>query len=189
MATISLPSAEKSQLEALAALPLKLALREAVPLLVRLADNPAFLSSHVIPLLQEPREIKNWYVAHSCNGPDDSYSLQLFFWPAGSRTEIHDHTSWGAYCCVVGSVLEERYERLDDGSQPNHARLKKLWQLWWRRGDRISTVLPYDGGIHRVGNSGKILAISMHLYGPPIGGVDGRDYDLSKNHVCDRLVT
>lgn len=80
MATISLPSAEESQLEALAALPLEFALREAVPFLLRLADNPAFLNAHVLPLLQEAREIRDWYVAHSCNGHNDSYSLQVFFW-------------------------------------------------------------------------------------------------------------
>jgi hypothetical protein len=89
---------------------------------------------------------------------------------------------------VVGSVLEERYDRLDDGSQPNHARLKKVWQLWWSREDGASTVLPYEGGIHRVGNPSESPAISMHLYGPPIGEVDGRDYDPCRNSVCDRLV-
>ncbi len=188
MASISLPSAHESQLEALAALPLELALREAVPYLVRLSDNPAFLNAHVLRLLQEAREVKDWYVAYSCNGQDGSCSLQVFFWPPGSRTQIHDHTSWGAYYCVVGSVLEERYERLDDGSQANHARLKKAWQLWWSREDGASTVLPYDGGIHRVGNPSNSLAISIHLYGPPIGEVDGRDYDPSQNYVCDRLV-
>ena len=188
MATISLPSAQESQLEALAALPLELALREAVPFLVRLSDNPAFLNAHVVPLLREAREVRDWYVAHSCNGPDSSYSLQVFFWPPGSRTQIHDHTSWGAYCCVVGSVLEERYERLDDGSVPEHARLKKVWQLWWSREDGASSVLPGDGGIHQVGNPGTKTAISMHLYGPPVGEVDGRDYDPSRNYVCDRLV-
>lgn len=188
MTTISLPSAQESQLAALAALPLEAALREAVPSLVRLSDNPAFLNAHVLPLLQEASEVKDWYVAHSCNGQDDSYSLQVFFWPPGSRTQIHDHTSWGAYCCVVGSVLEERYERLDDGSQLDYARLKKVWQLWWSRENGASTVLPFDGGIHRVGNPSESLAISMHLYGPRIGEVDGRDYDPSRNYVCDRLV-
>ena len=52
----------------------------------------------------------------------------------------------------MGSILEERYERADDGSLPEYARLKKLWRLEWRREDGISTVQPYDGGIHRVGN-------------------------------------
>ena len=27
----------------------------------------------------------------------------------------------------------------------------------------------------------------MHLYGPRTGGVDGRDYDPSRDYVCDRL--
>ncbi len=100
---------------------------------------------------------------------------------------IHDHSSWGVYCCAVGSVLEERYERLDDGSRPDHARLEKIWQLSWSRDDGASSVLPYDGGIHRVGNPGDSLAISVHLYGPRMGEVDGRDYDLSRDYVCDRL--
>lgn len=189
MATITLPSAQEGELEALAALPLELALREAVPSLVCLADNPAFLNTHVLSLLQEAREAENWYVAHICNGQDDSYSLQVFVWPPGTRTQIHDHTSWGVYCCVVGCVLEERYDRLDDGSQPDRAILKKVWQLWWSREDGASTVLPYEGGIHRVGNPSDSPAISMHLYGPRMGELDGRDYDPSQNYVCDRFET
>jgi predicted metal-dependent enzyme (double-stranded beta helix superfamily) len=112
--------------------------------------------------------------------------LQVFVWPPGSATRIHDHCSWGVYCCAVGSVLEVRYERLDDGSRPHHAHLKKIWQLLWSREDGASRVLPHDGGIHRVGNPSDSLAISVHLYGPRIGEVDGRDYDLSRDYVCDR---
>ncbi len=187
MATITLPSAEESELEALAALPLELALREAVPLLLHLAHDSAFLQAHVLPLLEEARGAEDWYVAHTCNGQEDSYSLQVFVWPPGTRTQIHDHTSWGAYCCVVGSLLEERYERLDDGSQLGHARLKKVWQLWWSREDGASTVLPSEEGIHRVGNPNAVTAVSVHLYGPRMGEVDGRDYDSSRDYVCDRV--
>ncbi len=116
MAIVSLPSPEEIQLEALAGLPPGLALREAVPLLVRLTNNPAFVDAYLLPLLEEARHLTDWYVAHSCEGQGGSYFLQVFVWPPGTRTRIHDHTSWGAYCCVMGSVLEERYERLDDGS-------------------------------------------------------------------------
>jgi hypothetical protein len=83
--------------------------------------------------------------------------------------------------------LEERYERADDGSILDHARLKELWRLEWRREDGISTVLPYEGGIHRVGNPTGEPAISVHLYGPRLGEIDGRDYDPSRDYVCDRL--
>jgi hypothetical protein len=76
---------------------------------------------------------------------------------------------------------------LDDGSQLDHARLKQAWQLSWSREDGISTVLPYDEGIHRVGNLGGKTAISVHLYGPKEGEFDGCDYDpLSGDYVCNR---
>jgi hypothetical protein len=185
-ATLSLP--DTNELEKLSNLSTELALQSAAPFLAHLVREPAFLDACGIPLLQTARIIEDWYVAQRCDGQDGSYSLQVFVWPPGTRTQIHDHTSWGAYCCVVGSMLEERYEGLDDGSVLDHARLKKVWQLCWNREDGASTVLPGGGGIHRVGNPGTKMAISMHLYGPQIGEVDGRDYDPSKNYVCDRLV-
>ena len=150
-----------------------------------LVNDTHFLASHVLPLVDEPAE--DWYVAYRHDDPAHSYSVQVFVWPPGSATRVHDHSSWGAFCCVVGSILEERYERLDDGSLPDHARLKKLWRLEWSREDGISTVLPGDEGIHRVGNPTEEPAISVHLYGPRLGEIDGRDYDPSENYVCDRL--
>lgn len=124
-------------------------------------------------------------MAHSQDLPDSS-SPQLFVWPPGSETKIHDHSTWGGFRCTVGCVLEERYERLDKCSQHNHAHLKKAWQKTWSTEDEVSTVLPYEGGIHRVGNPGESPAISLHIYGPRIAEIDGRDYDLSSDYVCDR---
>jgi predicted metal-dependent enzyme (double-stranded beta helix superfamily) len=184
--TTTLPIPDTNELEKLSNLPTELALQRAAPFLARLVRDPAFLDACVLPLLQEAKEADDWYVAHSCEGQDGSYSLQVFVWPEGSRTQIHDHTTWGAYCCVVGSMLEERYERLDDGSQLEHARLKKVWQLSWSREDGTSSVLPYDEGIHRLGNLSNKTAISVHLYGPRIGELDGRDYEPSRDYACDR---
>jgi predicted metal-dependent enzyme (double-stranded beta helix superfamily) len=167
-------------------LPPEMALQEAIPVLSRLVDDYDFLYSHVLPLLQEAGRAEDWYVAYRQDDPNLSCSLQVFVWPPGTATRIHDHSSWGAFCCVVGSVFEERYERADDGSLPDYARLKKLWRLEWRKEDGISTVLPYEGGIHRVGNPTEEVAISVHLYGPRLGEIDGRDYDPSQNYVCDR---
>ena len=168
-------------------LPPELAAREAIPVLFSLVRDPAFLDSHVLPLLEEAGRARDWYVAYRHDDPDSSCSVQVFVWSPGSATRIHDHSSWGAFCCVVGSVLEERYERADDGSLPDYARLKELWRLEWRRNDGISTVLPYEMGIHRVSNRTAQAAISVHLYGPRLGEIDGRDYDPCQNYVCDRL--
>lgn len=186
MTTTSL-SLDTSELEKLSTLPTELALPRAAAILAHLVKDRAFLDTHALPLLKEASRVPDWYVAYRYDAQDGSYSLQIFVWPPKTRTQIHDHSSWGTYCCAVGSVLEERYERLDEGSQLNYARLKKVWELSWSAHDGASTVLPNDGGIHRVGNPGNKTAISVHLYGPRIGEVDGRDYDASREYVCDRV--
>jgi predicted metal-dependent enzyme (double-stranded beta helix superfamily) len=163
--------------------PMGLTMEQAVTFLDRLVREPAFLA-WIVPLLE--RESDSWYVASRRKALDGSYSLQVFVWPPGSRTRIHDHSSWGAYCCALGTIFEERYERLDDGSQRDHARLSKAWERAWEEGEGTSTVLPYEGGIHRIGNPGEQTAISVHLYGPRMSNIDGRDYDLSRAYVCDR---
>ncbi|MDQ4000712.1 MAG: cysteine dioxygenase family protein [Actinomycetota bacterium] len=178
---------DTNELQKLSELPTELALHRAAPFLAHLVRDPTFLEAEILPLLEVARGTEEvWYVAHSHEGKDHSFSLQVFVWPPSTETKIHDHSSWGVYCCAVGSVLEERYERLDDGSRPNHARLKKFWQLSWSTEDGASNVLAHDGGIHRVGNPSDDLAISVHLYRPRVGEVDGRDYDLSCDYVCDR---
>ena len=165
-------------------LPVEVALREAIPVLTDLVNDVDFLALHVLPHMEVPAE--DWYVAYRHDDPEHSYSVQVFVWPPGTATRVHDHSSWGAFCCVVGSVLEERYERLDDGSLSEHARLRRRWRLEWSRESGISTVLPGDRGIHKVGNPTDEPAISVHLYGPRLGEIDGRDYDPSQDYVCDR---
>lgn len=176
-----------SELQDLSALPTQQALPRAAAFLADLVRDRSFLRSHVLPVLEEARDAERWYVARRWDAPDKSFSLQMFVWPAGTRTMIHDHSSWGAYVCAAGTVLEERYDRIDDGTLEEHARLDKAWQLWWSPGDGASTVLPGDGGIHRVGNPGAGTTVSVHLYGPRQGEIDGRDYDPSRDYVCDRL--
>ncbi len=174
------------RLQRLSELSTEWALPQAAHLLTRLTKDPRFLRYEVLPLLGEARDGEGWRVARRYDDEEGSYSLQIFVWSPGTGTKIHDHSSWGAYRCVVGSVLEERYERLDDGSREGYARLRKAWQLAWGPEDGVSTVLPGDGGIHRVSNPGEGVAISVHLYGPRTGEVDGRDYDPSRDHVCGR---
>ena len=178
---------DTNQLQRLSELPTEPALEQAAPFLVQLVEDSGFFEGRIRPLLEEARDAAgDWYVAHSFGGEEHTYSLQVFVWPPGTETKIHDHSSWGVYCCAVGSIFEERYERLDDGSRLDHARLRMTRQRMWSTDDGASSVLPHDGGIHRVGNPGNEVAISVHLYGPRLGEVDGRDYDPSCDYVCDR---
>ena len=174
----------RNDLRKISGLPTNLSLQMAAAFLADLVEDSDFMGSEVLRLLKESEGAGSWYVARRYDGEDGS--LKVFVWPPGTGTRIHDHSSWGVYHCVMGSVLEERYKRLDDGSIPEHARLRKIWQLMWSPEDGCSTVLPGDGGIHRVTNLGEEVAVSVHLYGPSLGKIDGRDYDPSRNYVCDR---
>lgn len=181
------PAPDANELQAFCALPTEQALPRAAALLADLVQDRSFLKSHVMPLLEAAHSAQRWYVARRWDATDGYFSLQVFVWPPDTRTMIHDHSSWGAYVCAAGTVLEERYERLDDGSRHEHARLREVWQLPWSPRDGVSTVQPGDGGIHRVGNPYEETAVSVHLYGPRLGEVDGQDYDPSRDYVCDRL--
>jgi len=178
---------DATELQSIGAQPTPQALPRAAAFLGELVQDHWFFGSHVLPVLEEARDAERWYVARRWDGPDGSFSLQVFVWPSGTRTMIHDHSSWGAYACAAGTVFEERYTRLDDGSRHEHARLEGAWQLAWSPEDGASTVLPGDGGIHSVGNPFEEAAVSVHLYGPRLEEVDGRDYDPSRDYVCDRL--
>jgi predicted metal-dependent enzyme (double-stranded beta helix superfamily) len=173
------PVAVDGDLHRLASLPPGLAVQAALAPLARMADDLRWCD-----LLPSP----GWAApTFRTLQQDREYSLQLFLWPPGSRTPIHDHTSWGVYVCLAGQLGEDRYERLDDASQPERARLRHAWRAAWEpRGQSI--LLPYEGGIHRVWNSGLTPAVSLHLYGPRLGEIDGRDYDPRRDFICDRPV-
>jgi predicted metal-dependent enzyme (double-stranded beta helix superfamily) len=177
---------DTNQLREIAMLPTESALPRAARFLSDLVKDADFVQGEILPLLEQPMDAQDWYVTRQYDAPDGSYSLQVFVWPPGTGTRIHDHSSWGAYACALGSVLEERYDRTDDGSKAEHARLRKAWRLRWSPKDGASTVLPGAGGIHRVGNPGEQTAVSIHLYGPRLEEVDGRDYDPSRDYVCER---
>ena len=164
-----------------------LAFNESCAFLAQITHDPVFVVTQIVPALSQVGSGREPTIVASYGAREASTCLQIFVWPAGATTAIHDHTSWGAYLCVVGTLLEERYRRLDRGAQPSRACLRKVWQRAWLPEDGASTVGAYEEGIHQIGNPGSRPAISIHLYGPRMGMFDGRDYDPRRDFVCDRL--
>src|SRR5215217_3380045 len=143
MTTIFAPVS--TELQDLTAQPTPQALPRAAAFLADLVQDRQFQESHVLPVLEEARGAERWYVARRWDAPDKTFSLQVFVWPPGTRTMIHDHSSWGAYACAAGTVFEERYERLDDGSRFEHARLEEAGHPSWGPQAGPSTGLPATG--------------------------------------------
>src|SRR4051812_2440884 len=165
-------------------LPAPWAVHAAAPLLTHLLRQPHLLPAY-LPALLDRVEGRDPYVALRYDGDGHGPSLQVFVWPPGARTAIHDHSCWGLIACATGALVEERYTRLDDGARAGQAHIRRAWRRGWYPGAGVSTLLPYAGGIHRVANPTARPVLSVHIYGPP-GAIDGRDYDPSHDFVCDR---
>lgn len=174
------------ELDGLVDLPAPIAATEGAQVLARLLENPAFMLDQVLPCL-DSTAIGGPYVAQRYQGRATGYSLEIFVWPPGAETAIHDHSCWGMIGAAFGTLHEERYVRLDDAAHENQAHLRSLWRRTWRPQDGISTLLPYEGGVHRVSNPSTRTVLSVHVYGPA-GPIDGRDYNPLRDYVCDRLV-
>jgi predicted metal-dependent enzyme (double-stranded beta helix superfamily) len=173
------------QLDPVAARPAPLAMGEGALILAHLLANPVFLRDHVVPAAHHIAT-GGPYVARRYESERGGYALEIFMWPVGARTAIHDHSCWGLMGCAFGALQEERYTRLDSGAHPQQARLRRHWRRVWRPGAGISTLLPYEGGIHRVSNPCARPVLSVHVYGPS-GPIDGRDYDPDCDYVCERV--
>jgi len=58
-------------------------------------------------------------LARAIDGP----VLMLARFPSDAPTPVHNHNSWGIVCVVRGRDRYLKWNRLDDGSDPDHARL------------------------------------------------------------------
>jgi hypothetical protein len=58
-------------------------------------------------------------LARAMDGP----VLMLARFPSDAATPVHNHNSWGIVCVIQGRDRYMKWARLDDGSDPDHARL------------------------------------------------------------------
>ena len=98
--------------------------------------------------------------------PDYKFVINGLIKAPHTRTAIHDHAhNWTLYGVLDGSESIERYERLDDGSKPNYAEVRKSVNVKVSAG-KIDLVPPYaihaeesgdatDGSDHRTCRKGR----------------------------------
>jgi predicted metal-dependent enzyme (double-stranded beta helix superfamily) len=93
--------------------------------------------------------------------PDGTFSVSAMVWRPGQQTIIHDHVAW----CVTGVLQGQEYEEifaLADGGRALRLAARNV-----NRAGSVSGFAP-PGDIHRVRNTGRTVAISMHVYGADI---------------------
>lgn len=95
---------------------------------------------------------------------DNTLSVTAVVWGAGHSAPPHDHRTWGLIGVYSGQMRETRYQRIDDGSRPEHAELRQVGVTEAREGE-VWHLLPPDEEIHRMENVSDQPTIEIHIYG------------------------
>ncbi len=93
--------------------------------------------------------------------PEDRYTIVSIAWGSGQQSPIHGHHTWCGVAVYSGTVVETFYE-----TAGNNVPLRPLRSTVRERG-----TLSFDAdqaGIHRIANTAKDTAVSIHIYG--VGG-------------------
>jgi predicted metal-dependent enzyme (double-stranded beta helix superfamily) len=120
--------------------------------------------------LAAPRGGYSRHVAYA--DPHGEFTIVYLVWPPGQFSPVHGHHTWCAYRVVKGELTETLY-RWDERAQCARP-LRDARRL---PGD-IVTAPRGLGQIHRLGNAGSDVAVSLHVY-----GVDKQAIATGVNHV------
>ena len=106
--------------------------------------------------------------------PDGTFSVSAMVWLPGQQTPVHDHVAWCVTAVLQGREHEEIFA-LDRGGQALRRTARNV-----NPPGSVSAFAP-PGDIHRVRNTGRTVAISLHVYGADIsrlGNSIRREYAL-----------
>jgi predicted metal-dependent enzyme (double-stranded beta helix superfamily) len=99
--------------------------------------------------------------------PDYKFVINGLIKAPHSRTQIHDHAhNWTLYGVLDGNETVERYERLDDGSKPDYAEIRRTVKVEVGPG-KVDLVPPYQ--IHAE-ESGEARTVAIILRAEKAGG-------------------
>jgi predicted metal-dependent enzyme (double-stranded beta helix superfamily) len=113
--------------------------------------------------------------------PDGRFAMYMNALNPGNETRPHNHTTWAVVVAVEGQELNRVYRRLDDGTDPNHARLELDHEIVVEPGRGI-TLMPDD--IHSIHTFGTRPTRHLHVYGLAIELLDDRlGFDLATGAV------
>ncbi len=95
--------------------------------------------------------------------PDGSFSIVALVWLPGQETAVHDHVSW----CVVGVHQGEEDEITYRLAGPEHDQHLLVTEHTRYPVGTVAALVP-PGDIHQVKNSGREVAVSLHIYGADV---------------------
>jgi len=117
--------------------------------------------------------------------PDHGFVINAVVRVPGRKGSVHDHAdAWVLYGLLDGNESLERYDRLDDGSTPGHAKVRLASVTTGTQG-KVDLVTPH--AIHAE-QGGAVRSVAIILRSKPLGEgtVLQNGYDLKTNTVIAR---
>lgn len=156
-------------------------IRQVSPLAVRVATEKAWLEPGHYGT--DPEQGFGVHVLHE--EPDHSLAVIAVAWLPGRGTPPHDHGTWAVVAGVDGIERNIRYQRVDDRSRPDHARLEVKHDFNADAGD---LVCMKTGGIHAVHNETSGVTLSLHTYGRHVNHTNRSQFDLETGVMQSLIV-
>ena len=107
--------------------------------------------------------------------PNHDLAVFLVSWLPNRGTTPHNHKTWAVVVGIEGQEQEINYDRLDDGTTPGYANLRRNGEHVVTAGD---VARCYPEHIHSVRNVGKDVSMSLHTYGRHINYTGRSEFDL-----------
>ena len=116
--------------------------------------------------------------------PDHTLALIVTSWPQGRETPPHDHDTWAVIGCVKGVEKNILWNRHDDGSKPDYAKITPGQSVVCNPGE-IITMRRCD--IHSVVNPNPGVSVSLHIYGKHFNYTNRKKFD-PINHSAEPFI-
>jgi predicted metal-dependent enzyme (double-stranded beta helix superfamily) len=150
--------------------------------------DPVKITERVAPLAKKFVQAPGWLrLEHRICDPEQGFGVHLLHeepnhdlavfvlsWLPNRGTTPHNHKTWAVVVGMEGQEQEVNWARLDDGSKPGYAELK-------RSGEQVMTAGEvarcYPEHIHSVWNVGSGVSMSLHTYGRHINYTGRSQFD------------
>ncbi|HXH13465.1 MAG TPA: cysteine dioxygenase family protein [Alphaproteobacteria bacterium] len=149
---------------------------------------PGDIIAHLRPLVQRLALSKAWLQPrHFECDPEQGFGVHLLHeesdhtlavfaigWLPGRGAPPHNHGTWAVVAGVDGPEKNVFWKRLDDGSRPGYAELRKEGERSFGPGEVVA-FLPDD--IHSVTNETERVTVSLHVYGKHLNYTGRSQFD------------
>ncbi len=139
-----------------------------VPAMQKLLSNQQLLNRDFVRALMDGHTDGRVYTS-----PVNRFFVQVFVWPPGCKTPIHDHNTWGVMG-VYHNKLKVSEFAADYTYEPGRFDLELKDQYVADRG-MISVLTCPDDEVHHIENPTEDYSYSIHVYGDELNDTHSFD--------------